>query len=91
MQKTLDLSVTMNEILKESVDFLSKGKSILFIGQTGYNYARSINMRNGSFNGYAMYAGFKNRTLEKLKKYFLKNYGGITIVSGEGWFKVMSV
>jgi len=84
----LALSVELPEVIEEAEKFLQKGRAILFIGQTDYQYAKAINMKSGSFNGFAMYAGFKNKTLKQIKKYFDRKYCGIISDSGKGWLKL---
>ena len=86
----LALSVNLEQAVEETIAHLSKGKSILFIGQTENFYAKAVNMKNGSFDGYVMYAGFNNRTLKTIVKFFKKHYRGVRIESGKGWVKIFT-
>lgn len=86
--KKLALSVDLERVLEEVELNLTFGKSSLLIGQTDCEYAKAVNMKNGSFNGHTMYAGFKNRTLKFIEKIYKKKYKDINIESGKGWLKL---
>lgn len=86
--KKLALSVNLEQVFEEILCTLATGKSVLLIGQTDCEYAKAVNMKNGSFNGHTMYAGFKNRTLKFIEKIYKKKYKDINIESGKGWLKL---
>lgn len=86
----LKLGVNLQEVLDEIRINIGKGKSTLLIGTTSGLYARSVNMKNGSFDGYAMYAGFSNKMLKVLRKKFGK-YEDVKVEFGKGWVKLVSI
>lgn len=84
----LALAVDICTVLEETEEMLKKKRAVLLVGQTDYEYPMAVNMRNGCFNGYAMYAGFKNRHLKNIKKYFERKFPDIHSEFGEGWLKL---
>lgn len=88
MEEKLALSVDLGTAIEEMEDFLKKKRAVLIVGQTSYQYPKAVNMRNGCFNGYAMYAGLKNRTIKLIVKYFKKKYIDVKAEIGKGWAKI---
>ena len=84
----LALSVSLETVIAETEECLKKGRAVLLVGRTSCQYVRSVNMKNGCFNGYAMYAGMSNRTIKIIRKYFERKYPDVVVESGKGFVKL---